>query len=55
MAEFDRRYSDKKPAPPSPITSQWLDEQVKMFLAKGGKIEQVPEGKTALEQREYDE
>jgi hypothetical protein len=61
MTSFSRRknvsrlYSDKEPAAPSEITSEWVSEQIKAFLAKGGKIEQVPEGASLLKPEDRDE
>ncbi len=52
---MSRLYSDKEPAAPSEITSEWVSEQIKAFLAKGGKIEQVPEGASLLKPEDRDE
>ena len=55
MTDISRRYSDKKPAPPSEITSDWVAQQIKDFLAKGGKVQLIPEGVTAANPEEQDE
>jgi len=55
MTDFARRYSDKKPTPPSEVTPDWIAQQIKDFLARGGEIQHIPAGVSVANPEEQDE
>lgn len=52
MPIINKLYPDTK-TEENPYTREWVAEQVDNYLKKGGEIKVIPEGETAITEKNY--